>query len=186
MVALALPEPGPMSLFVGIYNDTAVRRPIRSPVDMVPGRRLSVNASIGVVGLYNCVSVVFQCIEGECQMTPDGIPGLSTEPDALPDWDRILGILAQRRSCRDFDGTPIDDATLSAIVRDGTQAPSSCNQQNWHFIIVSDRDLLMRAHDIAGGNHHFAHCSALIYLLSKGLDPATTPSSSRSRGPATT
>ena len=89
---------------------------------------------------------------------------LGDEPDATPDWDRILDILSQRRSCRDFDGTPIDDAVLSEIVRDGTQAPSSCNHQNWHFVIVTDRDLLMRAHDIAGGNHHFAHCAALVYL----------------------
>ena len=82
----------------------------------------------------------------------------------VPDWRAILDRLAARRSCRDFDGTPIDQEVLAEIVRDGTQAPSSCNQQNWHFVIVTDRDRLARARDISGGNHHFSECSALIYL----------------------
>src|SRR5690606_9612104 len=83
---------------------------------------------------------------------------------AVPDWRAILDMLAARRSCRDFDGTPIDREVLAGIVRDGTQAPSSCNQQNWHFVIVTGRERLARARDISGGNHHFAECSALIYL----------------------
>lgn len=78
--------------------------------------------------------------------------------------EEILNRLAARFSCRDFDGSAIDRAVLAAIVRDGTEAPSSCNHQNWHFIIVTDRDRLARACEISGGNHHFAECSALIYL----------------------
>ncbi len=76
----------------------------------------------------------------------------------------ILATLASRASCRDFDGSPIAPKTLEDIVRDGVEAPSSCNQQNWHFIIVTDHDRKRLAHDISGGNHHFIECSALIYL----------------------
>lgn len=86
------------------------------------------------------------------------------EPGAAPDWRAILDRLALRHSCRDFDGSAIDPAVLEAIVRDGTEAPSSCNQQNWHFVIVTDRERLARAREISGGNHHFAECSALVYL----------------------
>ncbi|NQW10965.1 MAG: nitroreductase family protein [Alphaproteobacteria bacterium] len=82
----------------------------------------------------------------------------------ISDWRRILDIMATRRSCRDFDGTEIDPEILLEIVRDGTEAPSSCNQQQWHFIIVTDREKMLRARDISGGNHHFAECSALVYL----------------------
>lgn len=88
----------------------------------------------------------------------------SSGDHAVEDWRRILGLLAGRRSCRDFDGSPMDREVLADIVRDGMQAPSSCNQQQWHFVIVDDRDMLMTCHDISGGNHHFAECSALIYL----------------------
>ena len=80
------------------------------------------------------------------------------------DWRAILDMLATRHSCRDFDGTAIDRAVLAEIVRDGTEAPSSCNQQQWHFIVVDEPALKDRAREISGGNHHFAECSALIYL----------------------
>ena len=76
----------------------------------------------------------------------------------------VLARLAARFSCRDFDGSSIDRDVLRQIVRDGTEAPSSCNHQNWHFVIVTDRGRLARACEISGGNHHFAECSALIYL----------------------
>ncbi len=95
---------------------------------------------------------------------PHSSDAQAVEANAVEDWSRILGLLADRRSCRDFDGTPMDRAVLAEIVRDGMQAPSSCNQQQWHYIIVDDRDLLQRCHDISGGNHHFAECSALVYL----------------------
>lgn len=81
-----------------------------------------------------------------------------------PDVSQILQRLAGRFSCRAFDGSAINTEILREIVRDGTEAPSSCNQQNWHFIIVTDRTRLRRACEISGGNLHFADCSALIYL----------------------
>ena len=95
---------------------------------------------------------------------------LSSDPDPTMQADGdlraldILAKLASRASCRDFDGSPIEPKTLKDIVRDGVEAPSSCNQQNWHFIIVTDHDQKRLAHDISGGNHHFVECSALIYL----------------------
>lgn len=77
---------------------------------------------------------------------------------------QMLDRLAARLSCRDFDGTGIDPAILTDIVADGIEAPSSCNHQNWHFIVVTDPAAKRRATEIAGGNPHFGTCSALIYL----------------------
>lgn len=76
----------------------------------------------------------------------------------------ILDRLATRASCRDFDSTPISPEILEEILRDGVEAPSSCNQQNWHFVVVADPARKALAREISGGNHHFAECSALIYL----------------------
>lgn len=76
----------------------------------------------------------------------------------------ILARLASRASCRAFDGSPIEPAELEAIVIDGLQAPSSCNQQNWHFVLVTDHGRKDRAREIAGGNPHFSDCAALVYL----------------------
>ncbi|MBZ0124723.1 MAG: nitroreductase family protein [Roseovarius sp.] len=80
------------------------------------------------------------------------------------DAEKVLDLLASRRSCRSFDGSAIDPEVLRQIVVDGTEAPSSCNQQQWHFIVVTDRARLRRACEIAGGNPHFSDCGALIYL----------------------
>jgi len=92
---------------------------------------------------------------------PDG-PLPQTDPGT--DVDAVLARLAQRRSCRAFDGSPIDPAVLEEIVADGIQAPSSCNHQNWHFVVLTEPALKRRAREISGGNTHFAECSALIYL----------------------
>jgi nitroreductase/SAM-dependent methyltransferase len=93
-------------------------------------------------------------------------PGLPPDDPgaAADDWRAILDRLAARHSCRDFDGSGIDPSILAEIVRDGTEAPSSCNHQNWHFIIVTDPAKKRLAHEISGGNHHFSECSALIFL----------------------
>lgn len=95
---------------------------------------------------------------------PERIAAPRAEPGAAPQWQEILGILARRRSCRAFDGSAIDPATLAEIVADATEAPSSCNQQNWHFVVVTDPADKRAARDISGGNAHFADCSALVYL----------------------
>ena len=99
-------------------------------------------------------------------MTMNEIPASRVDARSAPDndWRQVLDRLAARHSCRDFDGSAIDRETLAEIVRDGTEAPSSCNQQQWHFIIIDDDAMKLRARDISGGNHHFAECSALIYL----------------------
>ncbi len=85
---------------------------------------------------------------------------LSNQPDA----DVILARIAERHSCREFDGTKISQEEIGAIIEDGLQAPSSCNHQNWHFVAVTDLEMKKRARAISGGNHHFEFCSVLIYL----------------------
>ncbi|MEM9249873.1 MAG: nitroreductase family protein [Pseudomonadota bacterium] len=97
---------------------------------------------------------------------PDQTTPPSEQRDTVQHQDvrLILDRLAARASCRAFDGSSIAPEILEEIVRDGLQAPSSCNHQNWHFIVVTEAEAKQRAHDIAGGNPHFLECSALIYL----------------------
>ncbi len=83
---------------------------------------------------------------------------------AAPETQAVLTTLAQRFSCREFDASPIDRKILAEIVNEGLQAPSSCNHQNWHFVVVTESEMKRQAREISGGNHHFEFCSALIYL----------------------
>lgn len=95
--------------------------------------------------------------------SPEAPPG-EPPPSGGLDVARVLARLAERHSCREFDGSPISREVIAAIVADGQEAPSSCNQQNWHFIVIDTPELKKRARAISGGNHHFEFCSAMIYL----------------------
>lgn len=81
-----------------------------------------------------------------------------------PETDRLLSRLASRMSCRAFDGSPIPREELAEMLGDALEAPSSCNQQHWHFVVVDDPAQLARAAELAGGNPHFRSCAALVYL----------------------
>jgi nitroreductase/SAM-dependent methyltransferase len=90
--------------------------------------------------------------------------GTTTPSRPAMDAEAVLAWIEKRFSCREFDDVVIDPAVVEAIIESGLQAPSSCNQQNWHFIAISDPALKKRAREISGGNHHFEFCSVLIYL----------------------
>ena len=76
----------------------------------------------------------------------------------------ILAQLATRRSCRAFDGSAMTRDVVEAIVGDGLAAPSSCNQQQWHFVAIDDPQTKREAQRIAGGNPHFLDAAVVIYL----------------------
>lgn len=75
-----------------------------------------------------------------------------------------LDLLAGRMSCRSFTSGRISREDLNAMLRDALEAPSSCNQQAWHFVVLDQPEDLARAADLAGGNPHFRDCAALVYL----------------------
>lgn len=45
-------------------------------------------------------------------------------------------VIGERRATPSFDGSPIPEADLSAILEAGLQAPSSYNLQPWRFVVV--------------------------------------------------
>jgi nitroreductase len=65
--------------------------------------------------------------------------------------DAIEAMLT-RRSIRKFKSDPIPEATLETILKAAMFAPSACNQQPWHFVVVDQRDQL----DAIAANHPYA------------------------------
>ena len=80
------------------------------------------------------------------------------------DPSHVLARLAARRSCRAFGPERLPREVLREMLADAIEAPSSCNQQAWHFVVIDQPDDLARAADLAGGNPHFRDCAALVYL----------------------
>jgi nitroreductase len=51
----------------------------------------------------------------------------------------IFECIFNRRSTRSFRKDPVDDKLIGVMLYAATQAPSSGNAQDWHFIIVKDQ-----------------------------------------------
>jgi nitroreductase len=66
--------------------------------------------------------------------------------------DLIEGILT-RRSIRKYKKGQVSQDQINTILKAGMYAPSARNQQPWHFIVITDRDILnqiMQVHPYAG------------------------------------
>ena len=51
-------------------------------------------------------------------------------------------IAQDRQSCRAYIDKKVDHDTLIEMVRSTANAPSACNSQPWHFVIVNDQEML--------------------------------------------
>lgn len=65
----------------------------------------------------------------------------------------FFDVVAARRSIRKFkpDAIPLTD--LKEIVRVGTLAPSASNKQMWKFIVITNRVLINKMHDVVSAKY---------------------------------
>lgn len=47
-------------------------------------------------------------------------------------------LIQKRESCRAYKDTPVEREKLSALIEAGRIAPSACNSQPWHFVVVDE------------------------------------------------
>ena len=52
----------------------------------------------------------------------------------------ILNGIFTRRSIRNYTDEPISREKVEELIRYGMYAPSACNRQPWHFVLLNDRD----------------------------------------------
>jgi len=53
---------------------------------------------------------------------------------------KILETIRKRRSIRNFDSRPVEEEKITTMLESARLAPSSCNSQPWHFVVVKDRE----------------------------------------------
>ncbi len=53
-----------------------------------------------------------------------------------------LDALLSRRSIRKYDSRELPQELPEELIRYGMYAPSACNKQPWHFIVIRDRQVL--------------------------------------------
>ena len=57
---------------------------------------------------------------------------------------KILEIITKRRSIRDYSPREVEEEKLQLILESARLAPSSCNSQPWHFVVVRDREKIKK------------------------------------------
>lgn len=70
--------------------------------------------------------------------------------------------IGERRATPSFDGSPVPDDVLSAIVRAGMHAPSGYNLQPWRFVVVRDLEQKRRLRAAAMGQPKVEEAGAVI------------------------
>lgn len=77
---------------------------------------------------------------------------------------QVLDALASRRTVRAYVNELIDRDTIDAIIRDGMNAPTSCNHQMWHYVVVCEQEKKDRLQKLSGSNEHFTSSGAIVIL----------------------
>jgi nitroreductase len=75
----------------------------------------------------------------------------------------FLNLVRKRKSIRDFLNTPIEKKKINLCLEAARQAPSACNAQPWHFIVVDNSSIKRRLCEEAFGG---------IYAINKFVKSA--------------
>src|SRR5580692_9085129 len=87
-------------------------------------------------------------------------------------WEAIRS----RRNVRSFEDRPVPEDHLNEILEAGRRAPSSQNWQPWSFVVVTERERLVKLAQTWQGAGHVAHSAATVALV------ASPPEQERRRG----
>lgn len=62
--------------------------------------------------------------------------------------NETLKTILERRSCRSYLETQINEDELQLILKAGMYAPSAMNQQPWHFTVIQGKELLSKVNEV--------------------------------------
>ncbi len=54
--------------------------------------------------------------------------------------DEFIEVILSRRSIRKFTGEDIPESDVKTMLEAAMAAPSACNQQPWHFVVVKNKE----------------------------------------------
>ncbi len=61
-------------------------------------------------------------------------------------------LIKQRESCRSYSTKPVETEKLTALIESAILAPSACNSQPWHFVVVNDKEKASKMPSILQGS----------------------------------
>ena len=86
-----------------------------------------------------------------------------TTPNLRESRERLLSdAVPERRATPSFDGSPVPDEVLSAILQAGLEAPSGYNLQPWRFVVVRSAEQKRRLREAAMDQSKVEEAGAII------------------------
>lgn len=76
----------------------------------------------------------------------------------------VMEAIRTRRSIRKFSDRPIEEEKLDLVLEAGRLSPSAANGQNWHFIVVRDREKIQKLMEAADGQPAVGEAQAAIVV----------------------
>ena len=82
----------------------------------------------------------------------------------------IYECLRTRRTVREFKPDPVTDESLGKLLSAARWSPSSRNQQPWRFIVIRDRETLVKMGETAGSGGFLARPPIAIAIVMENAD----------------
>ena len=79
----------------------------------------------------------------------------------------LLKFLKGRRSIRVYQGKPIEDEELNKILEAGRWSPSASNRQPWEFIVIKNKEILLKLAKTTGYGSFMKEVSVAIAIVAK-------------------
>jgi FMN reductase (NADPH) len=78
---------------------------------------------------------------------------------------QYLDFVTGRRSTRLFQRRPVPRETLERIVSSAIQAPTSCNRQLWHFVLVTEDEAKIRLCEMSDAQQSYLYDAPVVVAI---------------------
>ncbi len=78
--------------------------------------------------------------------------------------------IMNRRSIRKYEDRRLPKELITILLQAAMNAPSACNQQCWHFIVIEDREKLNELSEIHGGYHTMKNAPLVILVCEEPVN----------------
>ena len=77
----------------------------------------------------------------------------------------LYELVKKRRSIRRFTEQPVEQEKIDMLMQTALLAPSSKNTTAWHFVLVSDKEMLAKLSECRDHGSQFASGAALVIVV---------------------
>jgi nitroreductase len=79
----------------------------------------------------------------------------------------VFEAIATRHSIRSYSDRPVEEEKLRLILEAARLSPSAANSQDWHFVVVRDKDKIQKLMEAAGGQPFVAEAPCVLVACGK-------------------